>query len=301
MTSFWTTILDWFLPSIRLPDDLHDLEALRNQNIIASSQGRLLGSPPAQAGTISHQRDSKVGSRTISEGEPNARRSRALQSPDAAARQERERLAEENMQLRNELAQLKTQLHTPAHDRRPSLSSPFNVTFPIASSPPVSPTSAVSPHSSSLSNFTVQGGVEQRSVEAEAALRAFMDKTDATDGASLLQNVKDLNAQIQQLAANVAERYHEELGDSSFRKHAARRESPAYLDIVTRVVGEQMVKLLTARDHTQDPIFLQYAIQAWEIGRARMVFDGFCFGAPKVVDETLAAMFKEIYARGTSP
>lgn len=277
-----------------------DLEALRYQNIIASAQNRLLGPPPAQTEATSLQRDHKSArpARANPDTEVNGRRSRVVaEDPVAAARVER--LTEENERLKREVAQLRTQLQIQTHDRRVAPSSPVKLAFPTAASVPVSPTSAVSPRSSSFLDFNEQGGLKERlSTEAEAALRAFMDKTDATDGASLLQNVKDLNAQIQQFSANVAETYHEELGDISYRRYAARRESSALLEIVTRVVGEQMVKLLTTRDHMHDPIFLQYAIQAWEIGRAKMVFDGFCFGAPKTVDQTLSAMFKEIYARG---
>lgn len=150
MTSFWTTIFDWFIPSIRIPDDIRDIEALRFSNRIASSNTRALGFSPTSGADANghHHRDQKTSKshRRDSDIDVNGRRSR-LVSEDSAGRVQR--LAEENERLKREVVQLKANLQAQA-TQRTAASVSADALASVPPSQPSSPTAAYAPSSINL-------------------------------------------------------------------------------------------------------------------------------------------------------
>ncbi|KAI0701332.1 hypothetical protein BC835DRAFT_1411480 [Cytidiella melzeri] len=307
MSSFWTSFLDWFLPTIRLSDDIHDLEASYIDRI-AHSHHRALGLAPSSGPDASayHRGDNKSGrsTRRGSESEGNGHNSKADQD-DYEVR----KLQEENERLRKQVAQLQSQLEAQASERTHLTLSTKIASAPI-SSPPISPTSAVSPSTPSSSSEYYKSKYERlrkdhdftrqtlNNYTAElSSLRSFLSKTDALDNASIRQSVQDLNGQVQQFAATVAETYHAELRAAPGYKRQVAVD-PEHLDAVEQVVGVQMVELLMSRTHVSDPILLQYALQAWEVGCVRLILDAFCFGTPTELDHALSVVFKKMHLQG---
>jgi len=305
MSSFWTTILDWFLPTIRLSDDSYDIEALRISNRIASSHHRALGSVPASGpDATGHHRDHKSGrvSRRESETDVNGHRSKSDHEDH-----EMRRLREENERLRQQVSHLKTQLDSQGERTRLPLSTSSRVSSPPFSSPPVSPTSAISPTTSSSEYYKSKYDKLRKEHElthqtlsnytAElVSLRSFLSKTDAFDNAFIMQNVQDLNGQIQQFAANVADTFHADLRAApEYRRKVAEMHS--HFATVEQVVGGRMAELVMDSDHMADPMLLQYALQAWEVGCVSLVLDAFCFGTPELVDKTLSVVFQKMHVQ----
>jgi hypothetical protein len=303
MSAIWSTILDWFLPTIRLPNDLHDLEASLTSNRIPPSHHRSLGSAPASGQeTPAYHRDYKSGrsSRRDSESDTHGHRSKA----EYDDRYEMRKLQEENDRLRKQVAQLQSQLES-----QPSSLTSSRISSPPTTSPPVSPTSAVPPSTNSSSSdykykyerLRKEHDYARQTLSSYSAelssLRSFLSKTDAFDNASILQHVQDLNGQIQQFAATVAETYHARL-DTEPGYERMEDLHPDHLAVVEQVVGGRMVELLANRSHTPDPILLQYALQAWEVGCVNLVLNAFCFGAPEMLDQTLSSIFRRMYVQG---
>ncbi len=329
MSSFWTTILDWFLPTIRLSDDIYDIEASRHAsaNRIAHSHQRTLGPAPS-SGTDTpayyksdRDRDYKSSSSRISrresESESHGHRSKAsyddYEVKYRRAKEDNGKLYDENGRLREQIAQLQKQLEAVQANERARLTLTTSVSSPSVASPPVSPTTAVSPSSNHSSEYfkdkyyklRKEHESTSRTINEYAAelssLRSFLSKTDTFDNATIRQIVQDLNGEIQQFAATVAETYHAEL---HIRPGSRRRQTvdqvvaPEDLDTVEQAVGGKMVELLINRNHVGDPILLQYALQAWEVWCSYVILDTFCFGASDEVNYGMKAVFKQMHLQG---
>ena len=330
MSSFWTTILDWFLPNIRLSDDVYDIEASRyNANRIAHPTQRSLGPAPSSASdapVYPKDRDHKSSgdfksssriSRRESESEGHGIRSKSgyddYEGRYRRAREDNGRLHDENVRLREQIAQLQKQLEAVQANERTRLTLSTSVSAPAMSSTPVSPSSAVSPTSNAASEYykdkyyrlRKEHESSSRTINEYAAelssLRSFLSKTDTFDNATIRQIVQDLNGEIQQFAATVAETYHAEL---HIRPGSRRRQTvdqvvtPEDLDTVEQAVGGRMVELLTSRVHVGDPILLQYALQAWEVWCTHAILDAFCFGASEELNYRMKSIFKQMHLQG---
>jgi hypothetical protein len=62
-----------------------------------------------------------------------------------------------------------------------------------------------------------------------------------------------------------------------------------------------MAKLLSERDHNEDPTLVQFAIQAWEVHLCSQVFDAFCYGAAPEVNEFLSQIFEGMHRSEPQP
>jgi hypothetical protein len=130
-----------------------------------------------------------------------------------------------------------------------------------------------------------------------ATLRAFLDKTDAWTGAQVVQAVADLNTEIVQLGAAVADAFFLAPAgvpdpDVKAENAPARvRGSAADRELVRASVGPTMASLLQAREHGADPTLVGLALQAWEVHCCAQVFGAFCFGLPGDVDRFLHGLY----------
>ncbi|TBU51722.1 hypothetical protein BD310DRAFT_982378 [Dichomitus squalens] len=98
--------------------------------------------------------------------------------------------------------------------------------------------------------------------EELASLKGFLSKTDDWSGAQLLQALADLNLEIIQLSASVAEEFATNARvDTRVTVIAKERDR----EIVRPALGREMIKLLEEREHAQDPTLVLFALQPWEV------------------------------------
>ncbi|KAI0707079.1 hypothetical protein C8Q76DRAFT_629279 [Earliella scabrosa] len=134
--------------------------------------------------------------------------------------------------------------------------------------------------------------------EELASLKSFLSKTDDWSGAQLLQAVADLNSEIIQLSASIAEEFAPSLRTDTRSPSAARERDR---EIVGPALGKEMLKLLESREHASDPTLVQFALQAWEVYCVSRVMEAFCYGLPKDVDEALRLLFERMQREEPQP
>ncbi|KAI0951259.1 hypothetical protein AcW1_008350 [Taiwanofungus camphoratus] len=136
------------------------------------------------------------------------------------------------------------------------------------------------------------------SFSAEHAVRAcsmdvWLTKTDNWSGAQVIQAVEDLNAEINQFAASATE-------SCVFAKRT-RQPSPTKTSDTglqdeesAPWLGAAFVRVLAARDHTQDPILVQLALQASITTCCARSLSLFCVGFPSKLDALLSRVLAHI-------
>ncbi|KAG7089520.1 hypothetical protein E1B28_011196 [Marasmius oreades] len=135
--------------------------------------------------------------------------------------------------------------------------------------------------------------------ESRARLKTtevFMTRTDNWSGAQVLQAIHDLNSEILQFSAAATELCTFSKNDAAPTKAVAQ----ATQDTVARL-GPNLVKILSGRDHSQDPILVQLALQGCIsicVARALSVF---CMGYPTKADNVLTQIYSHIYASEPQP
>ncbi|OBZ72440.1 hypothetical protein A0H81_07665 [Grifola frondosa] len=144
-------------------------------------------------------------------------------------------------------------------------------------------------YDSLLSAYSILHQAFQERTEEITSLKSFLSKTDEWSGAQLIQALHDLNAEVVQLSASVAE----EFSPSLDRRVDHSRQSDR--ELVMNSLGPMMTNLLATRDHGSDPTLVQFAIQAWEVCCIGRVLDSFCFGLPVEVDQILTKVFEHMH------
>ncbi|KAI0715841.1 hypothetical protein C8T65DRAFT_738468 [Cerioporus squamosus] len=134
--------------------------------------------------------------------------------------------------------------------------------------------------------------------EELASFKSFLSKTDDWSGAQLLQALADLNAEILQLAASIADEFASSLRADTRAPSAAKERDR---EIVGPALGKEMLKLLEEREHAGDPTLVQFALQAWEVWCVSRVMDAFCYGLPIEVDEALRLIFERMQREEPQP
>ncbi|GJE99908.1 hypothetical protein PsYK624_161830 [Phanerochaete sordida] len=296
MNPFWS-LLDWFFPAIRLTDDLRldDPEALLagrayalHTRTLSNPSGRQTPRLPAPDTVEWHrQRERrKDGERTDRdrEREREGRESELV----GMLRRENEELRTRVQQLERDL-QLSRQSVAYAQDvGTPAL--PLHVGLPP---PPRIPHGAdagtlrTAYDALAASHAAVQQALRER-VEEVASLRTFLTKTDDLSGAQLVQAVRDLNSEILQLAASAADEF---AGTFDRRVRYARASDR---ETLYPALGVRTTELLEEQDHAQDPTFVQFAIQAWEVACVGRLMVPFCAGAPGDVQRLLSAVYQRM-------
>ncbi|PCH42424.1 hypothetical protein WOLCODRAFT_89827 [Wolfiporia cocos MD-104 SS10] len=126
------------------------------------------------------------------------------------------------------------------------------------------------------------------------SMDVFMTKTDGWSGAQVIQAVEDLNAEINQFAASVTEscvfarrmRPKLEAGDPSALQE---EENAPWL-------GAGFARVLASRDHAQDPVLVQLALQASLAACCARSLSLFCVGFPSKLDTLLSRVFAHMQA-----
>ena len=130
------------------------------------------------------------------------------------------------------------------------------------------------------------------------SMDVFMTKTDNWSGAQVIQAVEDLNAEINQFAASATE-------TCAFAKRGKARSPPPSSDTgpvqdeeSAPWLGAAFVQALSARDHTQDPILVQLALQASVAICCARSLSLFCVGFPSKLDALLSRVLTHMQASG---
>ncbi|OCH95335.1 hypothetical protein OBBRIDRAFT_788213 [Obba rivulosa] len=298
MNSFWS-FLDWILPPVRLSDDLEAPYTLSDDgySVHITSTSSLPTHRGYQAtdlrreATRDRDRDRRESVRdrappAAQEREKDRQRIQALERENAAL-QQRVSSLESDLRSARETLVTYNLLASPVSALRPE----EQVQFPLAPDTGTLRTS----YDSLFSSYSMVHRTLQERTEEVASLRTFLSKTDEWSGAQLIQALHDLNSEIVQLAASVAD----EFSSSLDRRVDLTRHSDR--ELVNNALGPVMTNLLATRDHMADPTLVQFAIQAWEVSCVGKVLDAFCFGLPADVDQFLSGIFEHMHRAEPQP
>ncbi|KAF5367522.1 hypothetical protein D9758_003621 [Tetrapyrgos nigripes] len=136
--------------------------------------------------------------------------------------------------------------------------------------------------------------------ESKALVKAndvFLTRTDSWSGAQVLQAIHDLNSEILQWSAAVTEIV-------TFTENSPPSASKAVIqatqDTASRL-GPNLVKILSGRDHSQDPILVQLALQGCITTCVARALSVFCMGFPSKADSILTQIYGHMYAAEPQP
>ncbi|KAG5651298.1 hypothetical protein H0H81_009151 [Sphagnurus paluster] len=127
------------------------------------------------------------------------------------------------------------------------------------------------------------------SEEERACIRSsevYLTRTDSWSGAQVLQAVRDINSEILQFAASATEICTFDSRPSSSRSVQAMHDTSSR-------VGPNLARVLSNRDHSQDPILVQLALQGCVSICITRALNSFCMGFPVKSDNLLG----QIYSR----
>jgi len=134
------------------------------------------------------------------------------------------------------------------------------------------------------------------SEEERARIRAseiYMTRTDSWSGAQVLQAVRDINSEILQFAASATElcTFDRDSRPSSSRSVQAMHETSSRL-------GPNLARILSNRDHSQDPILVQLALQGCVSICIVRALASFCIGFSAKTDTILAQVYSKMVMAG---
>lgn len=134
--------------------------------------------------------------------------------------------------------------------------------------------------------------LEERTAELKGA-QTFLTKADQLSGADVIKLVEELNAEIMQTAANMAEAFVvEEKKLDPEGKEQESDETRAAIARAEEIISPRLTDLLRMSQHHEDPILIQTAFQSGMAAYTHWMISSWCFESPE--DEH---MLSEIYAR----
>lgn len=142
------------------------------------------------------------------------------------------------------------------------------------------------PHLDNMSTVSEEERAQSRGLET------FLNKIDLWSGAQVIQAVQDLNSEILQFAASATE-----LCTFSKQRPNSAKVTQASSEVATRL-GAALSRLLTTRDHSQDPMLVQLALQgciSYCISRA---LSSFCIGYQSKANITLTQIYTHMFHSG---
>lgn len=124
----------------------------------------------------------------------------------------------------------------------------------------------------------------------------YMTRVDSWSGAQVLQAVHDINSEILQFAASATEIF--SFSPSPSPSPSSTASSRSIQDTSARI-GTNLTRILTSRDHSQDPILVQLALQSCVSLCIARAFTSFCIGLPSKSDGVLSQIYARM--RGSEP
>ncbi|KAG6832782.1 hypothetical protein H0H92_009400 [Tricholoma furcatifolium] len=137
------------------------------------------------------------------------------------------------------------------------------------------------------------------SEEERARIRStelYMTRTDSWSGAQVLQAVHDLNSEILQYAASATEicTFDKDSRPSSAKSIQAMHDTSSRL-------GPNLSRVLSNRDHSQDPILVQLALQGCVSVCITRALSSFCMGYPSKSDTVISQIYSHIVMAEPQP
>ncbi|KAL4072650.1 hypothetical protein V8B97DRAFT_1957582 [Scleroderma yunnanense] len=127
------------------------------------------------------------------------------------------------------------------------------------------------------------------------SMETFLTKTDLWSGAQVIQAVQDLNSEILQFAASAVEL-------CTFTKQ--RSTQPKINQIVNEVttrLGPALTRMLSTRDHSQDPMLVQLALQGCISFCISRALSSFCIGYQSKSNITLTQIYTHMFQSEPQP
>ena len=145
-----------------------------------------------------------------------------------------------------------------------------------------------SPSASSISSLGLPDEERARTRSSES----YLSKIDSWSGAQVLQAVHDINSEVLQFAASATE--------ISVFSMTLTRPTTAIQDSTTRI-GPYMTRILVSRDHSQDPLLVQLALQGCVSLCIARALSSFCIGFPSKSDAVLAQIYSHMHINEPQP
>ncbi|KAF9533885.1 hypothetical protein CPB83DRAFT_902578, partial [Crepidotus variabilis] len=137
--------------------------------------------------------------------------------------------------------------------------------------------------------------------EERARLRSqevYMSRIDSWSGAQVLQAVQDINSEILQFAASATEMC------TFLPSSASTSNNPRLMQAVqdtTARIGPNMTRILSTRDHSQDPLLVQLALQGCVSLCIARALSSFCIGFPSKSDAVLSQIYTHMQRTEPQP
>ncbi|KDQ57106.1 hypothetical protein JAAARDRAFT_35707 [Jaapia argillacea MUCL 33604] len=142
-------------------------------------------------------------------------------------------------------------------------------------------------HDRNLSMISISSDISREEHRARVqSMETFMTMTDSWSGSQVIQAVQDLNSEVLQFAASAAE-----ICLSDNNPGSTQAKSTLALQETASRLGPNFARFLSLRNHTHDPILVQFALQACVLSCVVRWFSSFCVGLPAKPD----AFFAQIY------
>ena len=146
-------------------------------------------------------------------------------------------------------------------------------------------------HSPSASSISSVGLPDEERARIRSS-ESYLSKIDSWSGAQVLQAVHDINSEVRQFAASATE--------ISVFSMTRTRPTTAIQDSTTRI-GPYMTRILVNRDHSQDPLLVQLALQGCVSLCIARALSSFCIGFPSKSDAVLAQIYSHMHINEPQP
>jgi predicted nucleic acid-binding Zn-ribbon protein len=134
-----------------------------------------------------------------------------------------------------------------------------------------------------------QALLEVRTQELKGA-QSFLTKADSLSGAEVTSMVEGLNSEILQTAAFIADSF-------EFSKGGRQEQGAAY-SRVTQVLGDDVSKILTSIQHSEDPMLVQIALQSWLVGCSKHLIETWYFERGLRSNQLLRSVYDRVRQSG---
>jgi len=149
---------------------------------------------------------------------------------------------------------------------------------------------------SSGQNGSVADPMSSDSEEERTHMRGldtFLTKIDRLSGAQIIQALQDLNSEILQYAASATEL----CTFDKYSRSSPSRTTQATKETATRL-GASLARILSSRDHAQDPILVQLALQGCVSTCIARALSTFCLGFASKPNTVLSQIYSQMYLSG---
>ena len=169
-----------------------------------------------------------------------------------------------------------------------------NSTSSISPSP--SATGVTGKNNGNINTYGASSSTEEDRARIRSA-ETYMTRTDAWSGAQVLQAVHDINSEILQFAASATEM-------CTFLPAPSSSANPKMAQLIhdtnTRI-GPNMTRILSNRDHSQDPLLVQLALQGCVSLCIARALNSFCIGFPSKSDAVLDQLYNHMHLTEPQP